>query len=249
MLELIEYVLSRLEKANLTVHPDKMSFMQTSITFLGHKLTRLGTQPSDQKTQALNDFPRPRTTKQVQSFLGLSGFYRKFCENYSEKAHPLVNLTKKDAKFEWLEHQTAFDTLKSALCSAPILRFPDFSNNEFTIYVDASQYCGGGIISQRFDDGLHPIAYFSKTFQPSQTRYSATERELLAIILLIKQFRHFLIGRKLEIHSDHASLRYLNSLKETSNARLCNWSIILSEFDITMKFKSGRENAAADAMS
>ena len=137
------------------------------------------------------EFRQPRTPTEVKSFLGLSRYYRKFIQNYSTIAKPLTELTKDKNLFCWtLQCQDAFDELKTILCSAPVLRYPDFSK-EFTLTTDASNVGLGAVLSQ---EG-HPCCYISRTLNAPEENYTTTEKELFAIVWAVKRLRQYLLGR------------------------------------------------------
>lgn len=147
------------------------------------------------------EFPKATTIKHIKLFLDLSGYYRKFINSYSAIAKPLTNLLKKDIKFTWSDEcQKSFDTLKKALCSEPILKYPDFTKT-FILTTDASNKALGAILSQGEIGQDLPICFASRTLNKSENNYTTTELECLAIIFGVKQFRPYLYGRKFIILS------------------------------------------------
>ena len=152
--------------------------------------------------------------KDVQKFLGFCNFYRRFVKNYSALARPLFNLTKKNTPFRWnTEEEQAFCSLQIALTTAPVLLLPDYGK-PFTLITDASDYATGAILEQEDAFGRsHPVAYFSKSLQPTERNYEIHDKELLAIIQSLKHFRHYLQGNEhqTKIFSDHANLQYFTT--------------------------------------
>ncbi|KAD2393308.1 hypothetical protein E3N88_40285 [Mikania micrantha] len=185
----------------------------------------------------------PATVKAVRGFLGLTGYYRWFVRNYGILARPLTALTKKDG-FQWTDIESAaFEMLKQALVTAPVLRLPDFSI-PFTVECDASSDGVGAILIQ--DD--HPIAYFSKGFAPSARFKSAYDRELLALVLDVQKWNHYLLGRHFFIRTDHFTLKYLLEQRVTTSEKQ-RLLLKLMPYDFTIIYRSGKENRGADALS
>ena len=182
----------------------KCTFCQDEVSYLGHIVSHGNVAPDPIKVQAISDWPKPSNVKGLRGFLGLSGFYRKFIQNYAGIAHPLTTLLKKDS-FQWNDQtQQAFDKLKSEMVKAPILSFPDFSA-PFIVQTDASGFAMGAVLIQE----KHPIAYFSKLFFPRMASASTYIRELHAITSAVKRWRQYLLGAYFVIQTDHKSLKEL----------------------------------------
>ena len=172
----------RLRKYNLKLQQDKCEFLPKEGTFFGHKFTERGVEPDARKVESVKNFPTPKTVKQLKSFVGLVGYYRKFIPQFSKIAAPLHKLLKKDAKYVWEEsHEVAFHTLKQKLTSPPILQYPDFSR-EFILTTDASNDGAGAVLSQGPIGKDLPIAYASRSFNKAERNYSTVEKELAAIV-------------------------------------------------------------------
>lgn len=155
-------ILKRLRDYNLKLQPDKCEFLRKEVAYLGHIISDQGIKPNPDKIKAVQNFPQPKTTKQIKAFLGLAGYYRRFINNFSDITKPLTKLLKKNAKYIWTEECTkAMEKCKELLTTAPILQYPDFEK-EFIVTTDASQYAIGGILSQGKVGGK-PIAYASRT--------------------------------------------------------------------------------------
>ncbi|CAM8951321.1 unnamed protein product [Rhodiola kirilowii] len=163
-------------------------------------------------------------------------------------ALPLSSLLQKDVPFEFTDEcKKAFDELKQALVSAPIIRAPDWTQ-PFEIMCDASDYAVGAVLGQRADKKPVVIGYASRTLDAAQRNYSTTEKELLAVVFALEKFRSYLLGAKVVVFSDHATIRYLMTKKETK-PRLIRWILLLQEFDVEIKDKKGIENTVADHLS
>ena len=182
----------------------KCFFAQLQVESLGHLVSTRGVEPLTEKVDVVRQWPKPRTTKALHSFLGLAGFYRRFIKGYTTIAAPLVKTTTLDP-FHWSdEAQVAFEQLKLALSTAPVLALPDF-HSPFTIETDASGVGLGAVLSQKG----HPIAYFSKPFSPKLLQSSTYVRELFAITTAVKRWRQYLLGHRFVIITDHRSLKEL----------------------------------------
>jgi hypothetical protein len=202
----LRQVLSWLRKDQWKLKMTKCSFAQRSIAYLGHVLSANGVATDPTKVQAILDWPVPTNTRQLRGFLGLAGYYHKFVRNFGNLAHPLTQLLKKDTPFVWTTvHQSAFTALQLALCSAPVLSLPDFTQ-PFHIDTDASGVGIGAVIHQNG----HPIAFISKALCPRNRGLSAYEKEYLAILLAVEHWRHYLLQGEFFIHTDHRSLVHLN---------------------------------------
>lgn len=197
----------------------------------------------DSKLQAILSWPVPKSLRALRGFLGLTGYYRKFIRHYGMIAAPLTQLLKKDS-FHWtLPADSAFQKLKEAMSSAPVLALPDF-NETFVIECDASGCGMGAILMQKGK----LVAYLSKSFAPSQLGMSAYEKEMEAIIFATQKWRPYLMGRKFIIKTDHQSLCYLLNQQVHTPAQQ-RWLVKLLGYDFQLEYKSGHHNKAADALS
>ena len=247
----IKQVLDQLRDADLTAKPKKCKFAMTECVYLGHIVGNGVIRPEVFKVRAVKEYPKPRTKKQVRAFLGLTGYYWKFIPNYASIATPLTDLTRKGCSntVEWSTACTsAFEKLKTLLCSSTVLHSPDFEK-EFILQTDASDHAVGAVLSQLDNDGEeHPIAYFSRKLLEREEKYSTIEKECLAIKLSIQAFRVYLMGRPFSIQTDHRSLEWLDRLKE-NNARLTRWSLLLQPYQFTVTHRASKANANADGLS
>ena len=209
------------------------------------------TQVETAKVQAIWEFCVPRTKKEVRSFLGFTGYYRKFIPNYSSVASPLTDLTRKSMPNQvvWTpECAVAFEKLKFLLCSAPVLQAPNFEK-QFILQTDASERGVGAVLNQLDGSGAdHPVAYFSRKLLPREEKYSTVEKECLAIKLGIQAFRIYLLGRPFTVQMDHRALQWLDRVKE-SNARLTRWSLSFQPYQFELAYRPGNQNGNADGLS
>jgi len=263
-------VMSRLQTAGLVLKLEKCRFFQTEVHFLGHVVSGIGVAPDQSKIRAIQRFPAPVNVKSLQSFLGLANYYRKFVEGYSSICAPLFELLRgkggnkkrststkvasEPVSWKWeSRHQQAFDLIKSKLQQAPVLtHFSPTDAVEFAdlrLETDASLIAAGAVFSQRKIGVYHPVAFFSKTFTPTESRYSATEREGYAVYLAIKEFRHYLYGKKFTVVTDCKALPSIFTNGTVMNTRLSNWSQQVTEYTFQIIYQPGSQNLVADALS
>ena len=241
-------VFDRLRDVHLKLKPSKCQFACKSVPYLGFIAIPDGIQPDLKKVESVRTYPTPTNLKQIRSFLGLANYYRRFIPRFSHIANPLTNLTKKNQPFKWTtECQNAFDLLKEKHVSAPILAFPDFTQ-EFILHVDASGFAIGMVLTQIQNGSEAAIAYSSRTLNQSERSLSATEREALAVITAIKYYQHYIAGRHFTIYTDHAALRWLMGIKDPTE-KLARWALTIQQYDFTIKHRSGVSNGNADALS
>lgn len=245
---LLKAVFDKLKAANLTINMKKSLFCRSELKYLGYVVDRFGLRTDPSKVGTILNFPVPQDAKGIKRFLGMAGWYRRFIKNFSHIARPLSRLTSKKVTFVWSdEANESFNLLKTALVSAPILKCPDF-NKPFSIQTDASSYAIGAVLTQKIDDCDHPIAYCSRTLSKPETNYSATERELLALLFALEQYRAYVDGRKCFIVTDCASLKWFSHIKNPTG-RLNRWSCRLSQFDFELIHRKGKEHVIPDCLS
>ena len=238
----------RLKTADLTLQPDKCFFLQKEVVYLGHIISEKGVKPNPRKIQAVSEFPRPKNAKNIKQFMGLAGYYRRFIPDFAKIARSLHSLLQNVKRFLWENAQeNAFVTLKQKLCSSPILQYPNF-NEPFIVTTDASDYALGGVLSQGPIGKDLPIAYTSRALISAELRYKTTEKELLAIMHAVKQFRQYFYGRKFTLVTDHGPLLWLNKLRDPIG-RVGRWKILLREYDYDIIHKPGKINMNAGALS
>ncbi|KAM2523470.1 hypothetical protein PS1_030287 [Malus domestica] len=240
-------ILKRCVETNLVLNWEKCHFMVKQGIVLGHIIDK-GIEVDKSKVDLVRHLPSPTSVREVRSFLGHAGFYRRFIKDFSKIAQPLCRLLQKEVAFEFDDAcSTTFKHLKEALTSAPIITPPDWSL-PFELMCDASDYAIGAVLGQRKNKQPHVIYYASRTLNDAQLNYSTTEKELLVVVFALDKFRSYLLGTKVIIFTDHAALKYLLTKKE-AKPRLIRWMLLLQEFDIEIRDKKGVENVVADHLS
>ena len=250
----IEMVLDRLNSFDMTVKITKCDFAAPSLEFLGHELDKDGIRPSTSHVKDIMNWPRPTTVAEVQKFLGLAGYFRKFVKDFSAIAAPLHTLThggRPNDVVAWEdEHEQAFRKLRTTLISSPILQYPHF-NTPFVVCTDASDIAAGATLEQADSTGLrHVVAYYSERFNEAERRYATCERECLALVKAILHWQHYLSYKPFRVITDHKPLvgTFTPSNKMGEN-RLTRWKRSLQPFTFTIEYRAGRDNAAPDALS
>ena len=244
----LRQVFERLRAANLKLKPSKCRFACHRVHYLGHVVSAAGIAPDEDKIEAVRDFPRPHNVKTTRSFLGLANYYRRFVKDFAKIAAPLNNLLRKQQKFVWTDScDIAFQTLKEALISAPILAFPDFTAI-FYLYTDASTDGLGATLGQLQNGKEVVIAYAGRDLNPAERNYSTTEREALGVIFGIKKFEPYLYGRKFILYTDHHSLKWLMNISDCTG-RLARWSLRIQQHDFEIRHRPGTQHGNADALS
>ncbi|KAL0543865.1 hypothetical protein IC582_018970 [Cucumis melo] len=214
------------------------------VSFLGHVVSKAGVSVDPAKIEAVTGWTRPSTVSEVCSFLGLAGYYRRFVENISRIATPLTQLTRKGAPFVWSKAcEDSFQTLKQKLVTAPVLTVPDGSGN-FVIYSDASKKGLGCVLMQQGK----VVAYASRQLKSHEQNYHTHDLELAAVVFALKIWRHYLYGEKIQIFTDHKSLKYFFTQKEL-NMRQRRWLELVKDYDCEILYHPGKANVVADALS
>ncbi|CAN6677832.1 unnamed protein product [Malus baccata var. baccata] len=247
-LDNLTLILKHCVETNLVLNWEKCHFMVKQGIVLGHIISERGIEVDKSKIDLVRYLPSPTSVREVRSFLGHAGFYRRFIKNFCKIVVPLCRLLQKEVPFEFNEAcEQAFNHLKDLLTTAPIITPPDWSI-PFELMCDASDYALGAVLGQRKNKLPHVIYYASRTLNAAQLNYSTTEKELLAVVFALDKFRSYLIGTKVIIFTDHATLKYLFTRKE-AKPRLIRWMLLLQEFDIEIKDKKGSDNVVADHLS
>lgn len=191
------------------------------------------------KVEAVQDWPIPKTVKDIQTFMGFCNFYRKFIEGFSRICVPINKLLRKGEKWSWEEEQQlAFDTLKERFTTAPLLIWPDF-NKPYIVEADASNFARGAILSQDQDRELHPIAYISKSLTAAEARYNIWDKELLAILKAFQEWRHYLVGKKITVRTDHKNLKTY-ATRTIPKLRQQRWMGILDNYNYEIHYQPGK---------
>lgn len=240
-------VFYRLREVNLRLNPQKCEFLKKEIVYLGHVVTPEGVKPDPGKVKALTNYPVPKSIDEVKRFVAFSNYYRRFIPHFGEIVIPLNKLCKKYATFIWDNScQKAFEKLRESLSTPPVLQFPDFSQeNEFQLHTDASGTAIGSVLSNK---NKLPIAYASRGLNKAELNYPTVEKELLSIVWSVNYFRHYLLGKKFRIFTDHRPLVYLFNMNNPSS-RLIKFRLKLEEYDFEIEYVKGKDNVAADALS
>ena len=239
--EHIETVLKILQDNKFYAKREKCSFNLPEVKFLGHIVGRNGLKVDPKKVEVVKDWPTPKDVTQVRQFLGLTNYFRKFIQDYSALASPLMDLTKKGIEFRtsWTPvHDEAFLQLKAALTSAPVLILPDFKK-PFELISDASLLGTGAVLLQ---EG-RVIAYTSKKLTPAEKNYTTTEQEMLGIVNALGEWRCYFGDSTLTLVTDHEPLKYFNK-KEVLSRRLARWAEFMAQFDYKWEYRNGRNNVA-----
>ena len=247
MVENVGRVLDRFRDAGLKLKARKCCLFARKVEFLGHIVSSEGIRTDPKKTESIKNWPTPKCTRDVRSFLGLCSYYRRFIFQFAETAKPLHRLSEKNQKFIWTQDcSKAFETLKKKLTEAPILAHPDF-NEKFILDTDASDMAIAAILSQKLNGQEHVIAYASRTLSRSERRYCVTRKELLAVVHFIKHFRHYLYGKQFLLRTDHGSLRWIMNFKNPEG-QVARWLEILPSYDMKIEYRAGRLHKNADGL-
>ena len=241
-------VFERLRAANLKLKPTKCHLVREEVAFLGHRVSGEGVATDPSKTEAVREWPRPRNIHEVRSFVGLCAYYRRFVVGFAGICAPLHQLTGKHAHFDWtMECEAAFEALKEALTSAPVLAMAT-DDDSFVLDVDASDRCIGAVLSQVQGGEERVVAYGSRVLSRTERNYCCTRRELLAVVFFVRYFKAYLLGKKFLIRTDHAALTWLRKTPEPIGQQ-ARWVEILEEYDFNIQHRPGRAHGNADALS
>lgn len=244
-------VLCRLREAGLTVKVAKCQLGRAEVAYLGHVIGQGYRRPSEVKLAAIDNFPQPRTKKDIRSFLGLAGYYQRYIPRYSDIASSLTDALRKTEPqtVKWdgaKEH--AFSTLKKALKSQPVLSAPDYSK-PFILQCDASDRGMGVVLCQRGEnDQEHPVLYASRKLSVREEAYSASEKECACVVWAVQKLACYIAGSRFTIETDHCPLTWLQSMS-SKNGRLLRWSLALQQYTFDIHYKKGKLNSNADGLS
>jgi hypothetical protein len=241
-------VLELLRKHKLYAKRSKCEFGVNQVEFLGHVVSGYGIHTCADKVEAIRNWPEPRTVKDVRSFLGLAGYYRRFVRDYAKIARPLSNLSKAEVPFDMDgAPREAFEELKRRLIEAPVLR-PADPDLPFIVTTDASGYAVGAVLEQEENKVRRPVAYHSRTLSGSQLKWPAYDKEMYAIVEAIRVWRTHLRRQKFDVYTDHQPLRYLRSQSKLPH-RHEGYLDLIADFDFEVHYKPGSRNVVADALS
>ena len=244
----LENTLKRFQEHNLKLKPRKCHLFQEEIKFLGRKVSKQSIQISDEHTECIREWRTPRNLDELLKFLGFINYHREFIPRLAEKANPLFALTKKGCVFKWsAECEASFQQLKGDVMSSSFLSLPT-DGDPFLLDTDASDFAVAGCLYQVRDGVEYPISFASQSLTGTQRKYCTTRKELLAIVVFTRRFRHYLLGSQVTVRTDHGSLAWLYRFKEPSG-QLGRWLEELSQYDMRIIHRPGRLHTNADALS
>ncbi|GBG80648.1 hypothetical protein CBR_g31108 [Chara braunii] len=240
---------AQLRQAKYKANRDKCEFAQQELEYLGHYVTPQGIRPLADKTEALRVWPEPTNTTDVRSFMGLAGYYQRFITGYSRIVAPMTRLQSPKVRFVFDDGaRRLFKALKTAMLMAPVLSIYD-PTLPTRVTTDASGYGIGAVLEQHDGDDWHPVEYFSHKVPPINSLDDARKKELLAFVMALKRWRHFLLGRRRFTRvTDSNPLTYYK-MQDTVSSTIGRWMYFIDQFDFTPKHVPGLSNRAADALS
>jgi len=239
-------VFQRLWEAHLKLNPAKCQLFWKEVRYLGHIVSPSGVTTDPKKLEAVKSWPRPKDKHHLRSFLGLCMYYRRFISRFTDIAKPLTRLTEEKRTFEWsTEAETAFQALKRALCTAPVLDYPQ-PGERFIIDTDARNIGIGGVLSQVQDGGEQVVSYLSKTLSKAERNYCVTRQELLAIVKTLEHFHNYLYGQEFHLCTDHSALTWLLNFRNLEG-QTARWVQRLQEYNFTSEHRQGIQHTNADA--
>ena len=233
----IGMIFTRLEEYGLTLKPNKCHFCKEEVELLGFVVNKDGIKPQVKKVEVIKNMLPPTTVKQVRSFLGMTGFYRRCIPNFAETSEPLVDLARKNTRFKWgQDHQIAFEKLKQALITYPILAYPN-TRKPYKLYTDACDYPVGEILVQEDDEGMERVIHFlSHQLNAQQRTWATMEKEAYAIVYALNKLKTYLWGAQFTIYTDHKPLKSL-FIQEVQNTKVQRWAVLISEFGAPIQYQ------------
>ena len=245
----LQVVFNKLREHGLKLKLKKCAFFQEETEYLGYIISKDGVKPDPKKVEVIRKLPEPKTVKEIRGFIGMCSYYRKLVPNFSKIAEPLIQLTKKYARFKWTEEcQKAFDFLKDSLTVVPFLAYPD-TNKPYVLYTDASNTCIGACLTQKTDQGEEkPIYFLSHKLSPTQTRWSTIEKEGFAIHYALQKLDHYLHNAQFIIKTDHRPLKYILD-SPMQNKKIQLWALSIAGYNCKVEYIKGKENHCADLLS
>lgn len=244
----LNLLLARLKEQHVNLNPEKVQFFKNKVKYLGFVIEDGKVSPDPDKLKALEGYLQPWNVKDIQRFLGFAGYYRQFIQDFSKIAKPLTSLLKKGTNFDWTDNcQESFDTLRVELLNVQALKLPDL-NKEFIIQTDAADGGIGYVLLQEENGVRFPVYFGSRTLNQAERNYSVTEKECLSIVEAVKKFKQYIEFSHFTIETDHQALSWLMKLKEPAG-RLARWALQLQGLKFDVKYKAGKLNRTADALS
>lgn len=250
MLRLLREVGKRLSAANLSVNLKKCNFFAKETKYLGYIISSEGMRADPDKLATMVNYPVPKSVREVRRFLGLTGYYRRLINDYSGIAAPLTNLLRKTfGPFRWTkEADDAFNALRTAMCTSPVVGSPDFSL-EFCIQCDASDISAAAVLTQTQDGKEIIISYFSHKWSATEKNWAATEKESASVIKAIDHFRGYIYGRPFTVITDAKALTHVKSIRTDGSSRLSRWALELNQHAMNIKHRAGKLSVVPDALS
>ena len=251
-LNALEAVFERIRAAGLKLKPQKCHIAKREVTFLGHLVTENGIRPDPKNVEKVLTWPEPESAEEMASFLGLCGYYGKFIANYTGVCKPLRDASLRPGRLQWSdEMREAFERLKRALASPPVLALPTFRGT-FILYTDACNTSVGSVLSELVDGIERVIAYDSKVLTKPQVKWPTYDKELWAVVHAIRRFRQYTVGTKFVVVTDHKPLANIPgsiAVERDGTGRRGRWAVELSSFDFEVRVKAGSTHTNADALS
>ncbi|WVZ93886.1 hypothetical protein U9M48_039838, partial [Paspalum notatum var. saurae] len=239
-----EIVLEKLRENQLYEKFSKCDFWLEKVAFLGHVLTAEGVSVDPEKVEAVSNWKTPHNATEIRSFLGLAGYYRRFMENFSKIAKPMTGLLKNNTPYEWDDKcEGSFQLLKEKLTTASVLTLPDL-HKDFVVYCDASRQGLGCVLMQ--DNKV--VSYASRQLRAHEENYPTHDLELAAVVHALKIWRHYLMGNKCKIYTDHKSLKYIFTQTEL-NMRQRRWLELIKDYELEIHYHPGKANVVAYTLS
>jgi len=244
----LRIVFEKLRKFNLKLHPKKCQFMLEELRYLGFIFNTEGYKVDSRKTEIIRNFPRPQNTKDVRSFLGLANYCRKMIDRYADKAYALTKLLRHDVVFHWgPEQEKSFQQLKDSLTTSPVMALPDFSK-EMILTTDASDVSISYNLSQIIDGKERFLEYAGRGLRKAELNYSATEKELLSVVMGVSHYHEFLQPKPFLVRTDNIAIKYLGTVKHVTG-RLGRWNLLLQNYVYRVEHLPGKVNVPADVIS
>lgn len=246
--EHLKLIFKELDDAGLKLNIQKCEFFKEKVKYLGYDISQQGISINKERIQEIKDYPRPKNLRTLRGFLGVLNYYKRFIPELSDKQKPLIQLLRKNVKFNWdIEQQRAFEEIKKSFHENLLLRHPDYDLT-FILRTDASNFAISAELVQ-IQDGIEvPICFISRTLKGSEIRYTVSEKEMLAVIFAILKLKFYLAGNKFIVETDHSSLTFLMNNRFANN-RMYRWALLISEFTFEIRHRSGKYNVTADALS
>ena len=247
-LENLEVVLQRIRAHNLKLKPKKCQLFNTEVQFLGRTVSRDGVAITNDHVECIMKWPRPKDHHEAEKFLGFVNYHRDFLPGLAELLNPLYTLTKRGTTFAWTDScEEAFQQLKQMLSSTPVLAYPN-NDDPYILDTDASDFAVAAALYQVQQGQERPISFASFALTPAQKKYCTTRKELLAVVVFTRRFRHYLLGRHFKVRTDHGSLTWLCKFKNPCG-QLGRWMEELSQYDMELEHRPGAKHINADSLS